>query len=49
MSQVSPELDMEALRIVSILPRWIPAKSDGERISQKFTMPITFRKDALRE
>jgi len=47
MSQVSPELDMEALRIVSIFPRWIPARSDGEGISKRITMPITFRKDAL--
>lgn len=44
---VDPELDMEALRIVSIFPRWVPANCGGERISQKITMPITFRKDAL--
>jgi TonB family protein len=44
---VNPELDMEALRIVSILPRWIPANCGGELIPQKFTMPINFRKDAL--
>jgi len=44
---VSPELDMEALRIVSILPRWIPARCDDELISQKITLPIYFRKDTL--
>lgn len=40
---VHPSLDAEALRIVSLMPKWSPGKQNGEPIKAKFTLPITFR------
>ena len=39
---VSPEIDEEAIRIVSVMPKWIPAKEDGEAIEVYYTLPIQF-------
>ena len=35
--------DKEAIRIVSIMPDWIPAKYKGENVNAYFTIPIVFR------
>ena len=40
---VSPELDAEAMRVVSLMPKWNPGKQRGKAVSVKYTMPITFR------
>lgn len=40
---VNEELDEEALRIVSKMPKWIPAQLHGKPVSIRFTLPITFR------
>ena len=40
---VSPELDTEAMRVVSLMPKWNPGKQRGKAVSVKYTMPITFR------
>ena len=40
---VSPELDAEAVRVVSLMPKWNPGKQRGKAVSVKYTMPITFR------
>ena len=40
---VSPDLDAEALRVVSMMPEWIPGKQRGKAVDVKFTMPIMFR------
>ncbi|RLD68021.1 MAG: hypothetical protein DRI84_00770 [Bacteroidetes bacterium] len=39
---VSPEIDAEALRVVSIMPNWIPAEKDGENVDFEFTIPFRF-------
>lgn len=42
--EVHPLLDMEAVRAVSIMPRWIPGKlNDGTVIRQSFTLPVNFK------
>ena len=43
MRGVSPELDAEAVRVVSMMPKWIPAKQRGKAVAVKYTMPIMFR------
>ena len=43
MSGVSPELDAEAIRVVSMMPKWIPGKQRGKAVAVKYTMPIMFR------
>lgn len=43
MRSVSPELDAEAVRVVSMMPKWIPGKQRGKAVAVKYTMPIIFR------
>ena len=40
---VSPALDAEALRVVSIMPKWKPAKQRGQVVRVKYTIPVMFR------
>lgn len=40
---VSPELDAEAIRVVSAMPAWEPGKCNGKPVASYFTLPITFR------
>ena len=42
-NSVSPELDAEAIRVVSLMPKWNPGKQRGKAVPVMFTMPITFR------
>lgn len=37
-----PELDQEALRIIRLMPRWIPAKKDGKNVASIYRIPVTF-------
>ena len=37
---VDKELDAEALRVVGLMPKWIPAKEKGKTRSQNFTCPF---------
>lgn len=39
---VHPLLDAEALRLVSIMPRWSPYKLNGKARKNKYTMPVKF-------
>jgi TonB family protein len=34
--------DDEAIRVVKLLPKWIPGKQDGRNVSVYFTLPINF-------
>ncbi|SOE23122.1 TonB family C-terminal domain-containing protein [Spirosomataceae bacterium TFI 002] len=38
-----PEIDEEALRVVSNLPKWEPGKQNGKPVNVYFTMPIVFK------
>ena len=40
---VDTDLDGEALRITSMMPKWTPAKNDGVAVNSYFTLPINFR------
>ena len=40
---VSPELDAEAVRVVSMMPKWNPGKQRGRAVAVKYSMPIVFR------
>lgn len=39
---VDPELDKEAVRVVSLSPKWNPGKQQGDPVRVRFTFPITF-------
>jgi protein TonB len=40
---VSPTIDAEALRVVNLLPNFIPGKQNGASVSTLYTLPIRFR------
>ena len=40
---VHPALDQEALRVVGLMPKWIPGSQNGVRFRVKYTIPVTFR------
>ncbi len=40
---VHPALDKEALRIVNLMPEWIPGRQNGKKVRVKYIIPITFR------
>lgn len=44
MNGVSKELDQEAVRVVSTMPRWSPGMQDGVPVRVQYRLPITFRK-----
>ena len=39
---VCPELDNEAMRVVSSMPAWNPGQKDGRPVRVKYTIPINF-------
>jgi protein TonB len=40
---VSESLDKEALRVVKMMPKWIPGEQDGKKVRVSFTLPISFK------
>ena len=39
----SSELDVEAIRVLSTMPKWTPGKQRGKEVRVKYTVPIAFR------
>lgn len=40
---VYPSLDREAVRVISIMPKWEPGEQRGKKVKCKFKLPITFK------
>lgn len=40
---LDPDLDKEAIRVIGMMPDWIPAEQNGEPVSSYFMLPIIFR------
>ncbi|MFV0536715.1 MAG: energy transducer TonB [Dysgonomonas sp.] len=40
---IDPGLDEEAMRVVRLMPDWIPGRRNGEAVNVYFTMPVLFR------
>ena len=40
---VHPLLDAEVVRVLSLMPNWIPGKQHGIPIRVRYSMPVTFR------
>lgn len=38
-----PECDDEALRVVRLMPNWIPGQKDGKNIKSLYVIPITYK------
>ena len=43
LKSVDTDLDREALRVVNKMPRWEPAKKNGEPVRSYYTLPVNFR------
>ena len=43
--QLTQQLSDEAVRIVNIMPRWRPAKINGETQEQRYILPIRFNQE----
>jgi len=37
-----PECDVEAIRVLKSMPKWTPAKADGENENCVFSVPVSF-------
>ncbi len=42
---IDPDLDGEAVRVISIMPKWKPGMQKGQAVRVKYTVPVTFRLD----
>ena len=42
---VEPDLDKEAIRVISEMPKWKPAMQRGETVRVRYTVPVMFRLD----
>lgn len=40
---VDPLMDAEALRVVRLMGKWIPAEINGEAVNSYFVLPISFK------
>lgn len=40
---VDPSLDLEATRVISMMPKWKPGMQKGKEVNVKYTVPVTFR------
>lgn len=47
--RVNPYLDREAIRVISLMPRWTPGMQKGQKVRVRYTMPVTFRLESTAE
>jgi TonB family protein len=40
---VDPSLDAEAVRVIKLLPRWIPGKQQGYPVNVWYLVPVQFK------
>ena len=38
------ECDVEAIRVLTLMPRWKPGKEDGELVRVRYVIPVRFRR-----
>jgi protein TonB len=38
-----PECDAEAVRMVKLMPKWIPGKNNGKAVKSYYVLPVTFK------
>ena len=43
---IHPLLDAEAVRVISLMPNWIPGMREGKAAEVNYTLPVTFRIEA---
>jgi TonB family protein len=40
---LDPSCDKEAVRVIKMLPEWIPGEQNGEKVAVYYTLPISFK------
>ena len=40
---LEPACDKEAIRVVKLLPKWIPGKKDGKNVNVSYILPVIFK------
>ena len=40
---IDPEIDAEAVRVIKLLPNFIPGRQDGEPVAVWYTIPVSFK------
>jgi TonB family protein len=40
---VDPLLDNEAIRVLKLMPNWIPGEQNGEKVAVYYILPVTFK------
>ena len=40
---IDPELNKEAVRVISAMPKWKPGEQRGKPVRCKFTVPVMFK------
>ncbi len=40
---LDPACDKEAIRVVKLLPKWIPGKQDGKKVNVRYTLPVKLK------
>lgn len=40
---INEELDAEAIRVITSMPKWIPGKINGENVNVQYTLPVLFK------
>lgn len=43
---VDPSLDEEAVRVIKLMPKWIPGKQNGKAVDVYFSLPVSFVLDS---
>lgn len=38
-----PECDTEAIRVIKLMPKWIPATVNGQPVDSQLYLPVRFR------
>lgn len=38
-----PQCDEEAIRVIKLMPKWIPGKMDGKSVASYYNLPISFK------
>lgn len=39
---LNEECDKEAIRVISMMPNWIPGEKDGNKVNVQFGLPVNF-------
>lgn len=42
LKKLSPEMDTEAIRVIALMPDWLPGQQNGQPVNVRYTLPVRF-------